>query len=111
MRAARTMSSYTLDLARTTATGSVAANFNFKCSGTFPNISAVSFDVRTTQAFVAPRGATRPTSGVAKVTGANGSNATITVVSGGVRLDVDTNGDGTVDSTQSLTWAQLEAQL
>lgn len=51
-----------------------------------------------------------PVSGSLRVTGAGGSSVTITAIGGGnVRLDVDSNGDGVVDSSSTMTWAALEA--
>lgn len=51
-----------------------------------------------------------PDSGSVHVTGAGGSSVTITAIGGGnVRLDVDSNGDGVVDSSSTMTWAALVA--
>lgn len=111
VRATRTLTDYMLAIQLATATGTSSTTFGFKADGTFPAFGSASFDVATTQALVTPAGATRPTSGVVKVTGASGSTVVMTVVGTGVRLDVDADGNGTAESTQNLTWAQLEAQL
>ena len=51
-----------------------------------------------------------PESGSMRITGAGDSSVTVTAIGGGsVRLDVDSNGDGTVDSTSTTTWAALES--
>ena len=111
VRATRTVSNYQYTFARTVSSGSTSATFAMDVGGTFPTIGTASFNARSTQAFVTPSGATHPTSGIAKATGAGGSNVTVTVIAGGVRLDVDADGNGTVDATQNRTWAELEAQL
>lgn len=51
-----------------------------------------------------------PTSGSMKITGANSSSVTLTVLGGDdVRLDVDSDGDGLADDTIFSTWTALEA--
>ena len=65
--------------------------------------------VATTTPF-AGTGAGYPESGSMRVTGAGGSSVTVTAIGGAsVRLDVDSNGDGVVDSTSTTTWAALES--
>lgn len=65
--------------------------------------------VVTTTPF-AGTGVSYPVSGSMRVTGAGGSSVTVTAIDGGsVRLDVDSNGDGAVDSTSTTTWAALES--
>lgn len=55
-------------------------------------------------------GAGYPESGSMRITGAGGSSVTVTAIDGNnVRLDVDSNGDGAVDSTSTTTWAALES--
>lgn len=49
-----------------------------------------------------------PDSGAMLITGTAGSAVTIVIQSGGgVRLDIDTDGDGVVDDTQFTSWAAL----
>lgn len=58
-----------------------------------------------------------PASGVLVITGKKSENARfvsktiITVIENGVQIDTDSNGDGTIDSTQTLTWDELAALL
>jgi hypothetical protein len=49
-----------------------------------------------------------PASGVIRIGAADGSTLTLTVNAGAVRLEVDTNGDGTPDDTLTTTWADLD---
>ena len=77
------------------------------------NLSGTSIGGQVTIATIAPfagTGAGYPVSGSMRVTGAGGSSVTITAIGGGnVRLDVDSNGDGGIDSSSTMTWAALES--
>lgn len=48
-----------------------------------------------------------PVSGKLRIAALDGSTLTATVVSGNVTLELDSNGDGTVDDTLMTTWADL----
>lgn len=49
-----------------------------------------------------------PSTGVLQVVGAASSSATLTALSAtSVRIDVDSNGDGVTDATQTRTWSSL----
>lgn len=62
----------------------------------------------TTTPFTTAAGARFPSAGVAIALGSNGSKATLTVIDATqVRLDVDTTGDGTVESTLTRSWAGI----
>jgi hypothetical protein len=50
---------------------------------------------------------TAPISGKLRIVALDGSNLTVTVTNGSVTLDLDTNGDGTIDDTLTSTWADL----
>lgn len=55
-----------------------------------------------------------PTSGSIRLTAGDGTSVTLTATGGGingdeVRLEVDTNGDGTIDSTLNTSWTALGA--
>lgn len=53
---------------------------------------------------------TFPDAGILQINGANNSRVTLTATGGDtVRLDIDSNGDGVIDETQSTTWTALEA--
>ena len=110
-RATRTLSNYSFTEDETLADGSTSTTFAYSVSGTFPRFGTVAFDAQTTQAIVVPGGSQFPTAGAGKVTGANGSSVAITVIAGGVKLDVDTDGNGTVDATITRTWAELSGDL
>lgn len=110
-RATRTLSNYNSYIDTTIATGSSSQTFSFTVSGSFRGFGTASFDAQTTQPIVTPGGATHPTSGAGKITGANGTSVAVTVISTGVRLDIDTNGDGVTDATLTRTWDELDAEL
>ncbi|MGY0197320.1 hypothetical protein ACWA7J_19805 [Leptothrix sp. BB-4] len=62
----------------------------------------------TTTPFLTVAGGLFPSAGVAIALGSNGSKATLTVLDATrVRLDVDTTGDGTVESTVTRNWAGI----
>lgn len=62
----------------------------------------------TTTPFVTAPGAVYPNAGVAIAMGSGGSKATLTVLDAAqVRLDLDTGGDGTVESTVTRPWTSL----
>lgn len=50
-----------------------------------------------------------PSTGVVKVSGASSSLTMTALSSTSVRLDIDSNNDGTIDSTSTTTWAALES--
>lgn len=110
-RASRKLSNYSYRIETGTATGTTSETFAYSASGSFPRFGTVSFEAHTTQAVVTPGNASYPTAGAGKVTGANGTSVTITVVADGVDLGVDSNGDGTVDITLHRTWQQFDAEL
>lgn len=63
--------------------------------------------VDTTQPF-AGGGTANPTSGSMTILGANNTRVVVTVVGvNSVQLQVDANGDGTLESTQTTTWSAL----
>ncbi len=50
-----------------------------------------------------------PHAGVFLVTGGNNSSARLTAIDNvNVRIDIDTNGDGTIDDTINTTWVELD---
>jgi hypothetical protein len=110
-RATRTLTNYHYDIDTTIATGSSSQTFSYTVSGSFPGFGTVSFDAQTTQPIITLSGAVHPSSGAGKVTGANGTSVTVTVISTGVRLDIDSTGDGVTEATLTRTWAELDAEL
>lgn len=54
-------------------------------------------------------GTAYPSSGAIKISGSNSSITLTALSSTNVRLDIDSNNDGTTDSTMNSTWAALEA--
>lgn len=91
--------------------GSVTTTSNFVASGIFPELGEVSFQVQTVQALFTPAQEVHPTSGVLRVTGANNTSALLTIGPDTVEIDVDNNGDGTVDTTLVLPWDEILAEL
>ena len=87
-----------------------AGGYTISVTGTF-NDSRVGFNVTaTTITSLAASGFTDPTSGIIKLTAGDGTSVTLTATGGdSVRLDVDTNGDGTTDSTIITSWTELAA--
>ena len=49
-----------------------------------------------------------PNTGVLLVRGDNSSARLVAIDATNVRIEIDTNGDGTVDEIIELTWAELE---
>ena len=49
-----------------------------------------------------------PSTGVLLITGDNSSARLVAVDATNVRIDIDNDGDGTLDETIDLTWAELE---
>ena len=84
---------------------------NFTLSGTFGTLGNVSYTVKTTTDFRQTPGAF-PTAGALVVTASDKSTLTMTVTNGtSVQLAVDRNGDGTVDSTSTATWTELNGLI
>jgi hypothetical protein len=114
VRASRTLSDFDYRLALTTATGATSETFTFTASGNFGAIgsSPVSFlSATVTPVVTTSASALRPSSGSMRVTGSGGATVLATVISTGLRLAVDANGDGVAEETRDLTWAELDRQL
>jgi hypothetical protein len=111
VRSTRSLIDYDYLGVTTISTGSLAETVSFVASGDFRVIGTVSFSVATTQAVVTDAGDEHPSAGSAVVTGAGGTSVKITVVDGGVRLDVDLDGNGSTDRTLQRSWAELDAEL
>ncbi|HJW10629.1 MAG TPA: hypothetical protein VJ598_02520 [Albitalea sp.] len=111
VRATRTLSNYSYRLETATATLTTSETFDYTASGTFPRIGSVSFRALTIQPVVTLAGALHPSAGTAMAIGASGSSLLFTVLSNGLQLDVDSNGDNVIDVTLIRTWAQIDAEL
>ena len=86
-------------------------NTNFTFAGDLPKLGAASFTVKTNSSFV-KNGTAFPSSGSMTVTGAEKSAAIVTAVdSTNVRIELDKNGDGTIDETVNTTWTALKNLL
>lgn len=86
----------------TTASANIL-KFSYTASGSFPVLGATRFQVNTPQNVSLGLGAV---TGAIKVAGAGGSTLLLTFLGDNVvsvRLDLDTNGDGTIDQTQTRT--------
>jgi spore coat protein U-like protein len=90
------------------AAGTVNFNSSYTASGSFPVLGATRFQVNTLQplSIGLDNGVF---TGVVKVAGAGGSTLELTFLSPGVsvRLDLDANGDGTIDQSQMRTFDAL----
>lgn len=106
----RTLSNYSL---KSSAQGGVTAfEGNYTLTGTSPKLGTVSFGVKTNTPFKTLDGSANPYTGSVTVTGANGSNATLTAIdNANVRIDIDKNGDGVTDDTVNTTWSVFRSHL
>lgn len=106
--ASATLSGYAFDYAVTPA--AISESFSFHASGSFPALGDASFDVQTLHPFVSVGGAL-PTSGQLRIDGEAGSRATATITGAHTLLEIDSDGDGRVDSSEQKTWAELLASI
>lgn len=113
LRASRVLSALNLRESIVAATGQSTGTVALIASGTFPRLGpdAVSFQVETLQPIVTNEGAAHPSAGQIKVTAANNASIVATVLATGLRLEIDRDGNGTIDETRELTWAQVDAEL
>lgn len=111
VRATRTLIDYQYRSVETNATGDSSETFSYTATGSFPRLGEVSWQANTTASVVTPGNALHPSSGAGKVTGASGRSVAITVIATGLHLDIDQTGDGVVDVTRDLTWAEVDALL
>lgn len=111
VRASRSLRELTMQEVLDKATLDLTTTSAFVASGSFPELGDVSFRVQTVQALITPAQEVHPTSGVLRVTGANNTSALLTIGPDTVEIDVDNNGDGTVDTTLFLTWDEILAEL
>lgn len=107
----RTLNAYNYDQATDFPEVNNTTTVSYTLSGDLPVLGAVSWGVATTQPVVKASTNLRPTSGTLRVTGANGTTVTIVLSSTGAQLAIDSDGNGSVDSNLSLTWAQIDALL
>jgi len=84
---------------------------SFTASGPFPTLDDVSFKVETITAIVIPAGTFQPTSGEIKITGANNTSVIIRIGADTVSLEVDADGNGTIDAIIQRTWTQVFTDL
>jgi hypothetical protein len=104
----RTLTGYSYSGSRDSS-GTYTYRSNFTLNGNFAKLGNATYDVKTTTDFKQKLGSF-PTAGVLVVTAADKSSLTLTVVnSTTVKLDVDKNGDGTIDDSTTTTWTELNA--
>jgi hypothetical protein len=111
VRATRTLANLAVRESLNTATGQTTTTAAFIASGTFPRLAEGSFEVQTPQPIIQDGGAVRPRSGQIRIIGANNASVLATVLATGMQLEIDSDGNGTVDTTRTLTWAEIDAQL
>lgn len=98
------LSNFTIHQTQNTATNA----YTLSIGGTFASSLMAGSVTMSTPTPLAGNGSAHPSSGVVKLTGAGGSSVTLTALdSTNVTLDIDSNGDGMIDTTQSRTWATL----
>lgn len=89
-------------------------SYTISVTGTL-NDSRVGFNIAaTTITPLVSNDFSDPTSGSIRLTAGDGTSVTLTATGGGingdeVRLEVDTNGDGAIDSALNTSWAALDA--
>ena len=91
------------------AAGVITLNASYTVSGSFPALGATRFQISTPQNLSVQSGSGAIT-GTLKVAGTGGSTLLLTFLGDNVdslRLDLDANGDGTIDQTQTRTTEQL----
>ena len=89
--------------------GSAAFNFSYAVSGSFPALGSTRFQVDTPQNLALQAGS-GALIGAVKVVGAGGGSLVLTFLgdnADSVRLDLDANGDGTIDQTQTRSVDEL----
>jgi hypothetical protein len=111
LRATRTLSNLNVRESTNNTTGQSTTTAAFIASGNFPRLGEGSFEVQTLQSIIRNGGALRPSSGQIKILGANNASVLATIVATGMQLDVDSDGNGAIDNTRTLTWAEIDALL
>jgi hypothetical protein len=111
VRATRSLSDLNVRESINNATGQTTTTAAFIASGNFPRLGEGSFEVQTLQPIIRDGGALRPRTGQIKIIGASNASVLATVVATGMQLDIDNDGNGTVDNTRTLTWSEIDALL
>lgn len=104
-----TLASYNVSDTIVSTLETQSANFTFT-----DNLAAklTSYVVKTIAPFKQTSGSSYPYQGALTITAGNGSKATVTALdSTNVRIDVDSNADGTVDQTINTTWVALDGLI
>lgn len=104
-----TLASYNVSDTIVSTLETQSSNFTFT-----DNLAAklTSYVVKTITPFKQTSGSSYPYQGALTITAGNGSKATVTALdSTNVRIDVDSNGDGTVDQTINTTWVALDGLI
>jgi hypothetical protein len=90
------------------AAGTYTFHDNLTFAGTYPRLGKVSYTIATPTDFVQTSTDVYPSQGVMKVSATDRTSLTLTVIDNAhVRIDVDANGDGVIDSSSTITWATL----
>jgi hypothetical protein len=91
--------------------GYLAYSTDYGLSGNFPKLGAASYVIKASTEFKQAAGS-NPTQGALTVTATDKTSARLTVGDlGRVKVELDKNGDGTIDETVNTTWSALKAQI
>jgi hypothetical protein len=104
-----TIKSYSIKDTQASTLYTETANFTFT-----DNQAATysAYTITTLAPFKRTGSTSYPYEGSVRITAGNGSKATVTALSStNVRIDVDSNGDGTTDQTINTTWAALDSLI
>lgn len=106
----RTLAAFDFAVTRDLTTSAYTFSDNFILSGRFANLTNVAYAVKTTKPFKGMAGS-NPTEGAFTVTATDNTSVTLTVIdTNNVKLDLDKNGDGTIDETINTTWVDLRSK-
>lgn len=111
VRATRSLSQVRLQDSQTTSSEDVSLAASFAVSGSFPVLGQISFQVQTPVPLLFQNAKSQPASGVVKASGNGNTSVTATLEGDKVRLQVDTNGDGTTDVEETLSRAAINALM
>jgi hypothetical protein len=97
------------NLTGSNVSGTYTSSADFALSGSSPTLGTMSYTVKTNLPF--KRTGTYPSQGSITVTAGNGSSVKLTAIdSTYVQLQVDKNGDGVYEESNTMTWVALSSR-